>query len=97
MADEVKLNNGNVKILQIIQLMAQFLLLPLLWLIYQMYLDVNSMKIQLARLEGRIEAHQTASDIAIRSTADRVRLETEIEHLKGLIEKHRSKSTYDKN
>jgi hypothetical protein len=95
MADEVRIN-GRASVLQIITVVAQFLLLPLLWLIYQMYLDVNVMKIQLARLEGRIESHQAASDLALRSTADKVRLEAEIENLKAMVDKHRAKSTYDR-
>jgi hypothetical protein len=88
--------NGKANIIQIIQLLAQFLLLPLCWMIYQMYVDINTMKVQLARLEGRIESNQLATDLALRGAADKVRLESELEHLRGIVNQHREKSTYDK-
>lgn len=88
--------NGKKDLLQIIQVVAQFLILPLLWLIYQMYLDVGSMKVQMARLEGRIESHQVTSDRAERAAEERRALEGEVVRLRSELDSHREKSTYDR-
>ena len=96
MSDEVKINGGKANILQVIQLLAQFLLLPLLWLIYQISIDQGIMRLQIARMEGRIESHQVSSDMAIRVAAEKVALEAELAQLRAIIERHREKSTYDR-
>jgi hypothetical protein len=88
--------NGKKDIFQVIQIVAQFLILPLLWLIYQMYLDVGIMKVQMARLEGRIENHQVTSDRMERAAEERRALETEVVRLRGELDAHRGKSTYDR-
>jgi uncharacterized membrane protein len=88
--------NGKKDIFQIVQIVAQFLILPLLWLIYQMYLDVGMMKVQMARLEGRIENHQITSDRAERAAEERRALEGEVIRLRNELEAHREKSTYDR-
>ena len=95
MSDEVRVN-GKANVLQVIQLLAQFLLLPLLWLIYQIYIDQGIMRLQIARMEGRIESHQESSDMAIRDAAEKVALEAELAQLRAIIERHREKSTYDR-
>jgi hypothetical protein len=95
MSDEVRVN-GKANVLQVIQLLAQFLLLPLLWLIYQIYIDQGIMRLQIARMEGRIESHQVSSDMAIRVAAEKVALEAELAQLRAIIERHREKSTYDR-
>jgi hypothetical protein len=88
--------NGKKDIFQVIQIVAQFLILPFLWLIYQMYLDVGVMKVQMARLEGRIENHQVASDRMERAAEERRALEGEVVRLRTDLESHRAKSTYDR-
>jgi hypothetical protein len=88
--------NGKRDLLQIVQVVAQFLILPLLWLIYQMYLDVGLMKVQMARLEGRIESHQVTSDRTERAAEERRALESEVVRLRNELDSHREKSTYDK-
>jgi hypothetical protein len=95
MSDEVR-GNGKANVLQVIQLLAQFLLLPLLWLIYQIYIDQGIMRLQIARMEGRIESHQVSSDMATRVAAEKVALEAELAQLRAIIEHHREKSTYDR-
>jgi hypothetical protein len=86
--------NGNNKPqpLQILTAVAQFLLIPLLWLIYQMYLDIGFMKIQMAKLEGKFESHQEIAAIREKNKE----LERELEEVKSLVSNHRRKSTYDK-
>lgn len=84
--------NGKAQILQIISALAQFLLIPLLWLIYQMYLDIGIMKIQLAKLEGKFESHQEIATVKEKNKE----LERELEEVKSLVSNHRRKSTYDK-
>jgi hypothetical protein len=88
--------NGKTSLLQIVQVVAQFLILPLLWLIYQMYLDVGVMKVQMARLEGRIESHQITSDRSERAAEERRNLEAEMVRLRDELSAHREKSTYDR-
>jgi hypothetical protein len=53
------------------------------------------MRLQIARMEGRIESHQVSSDMAIRVAAEKVALEAEIAELKAMIDRHREKSSYD--
>jgi hypothetical protein len=95
MPDEVRVN-GKANVLQVIQLLAQFLLLPLLWLIYQIYLDQGIMRLQIARMESRIESHQVSSDMATRVAAEKVAMEAELAQLRAIIDRHREKSTYDR-
>jgi len=95
MPDDIRVN-GKANVLQVIQLLAQFLLLPLLWLIYQIYIDQGMMKLQIARMEGRIESHQVSSDVAIRFAAEKVAMEAEIAQLRAVVDRHREKSSYDR-
>jgi type III secretory pathway component EscU len=84
MTNDIRVN-GKAPVLQVITVVAQFLLLPLLWLIYQMYTDLGIMKLQMARVEVRLELQ-----------GQRDELEREIKELQETLSDHREKSTYDK-
>lgn len=84
MSNDIRVN-GKAPLLQVLTMVAQFLLVPLIWLIYQMYLDIGIMKIQMARVEVRLELQ-----------VQKTELEREVKELRETLSSHRDKSTYDK-
>lgn len=89
-------NGRHTTPIQIISLVMQFLVIPALWLIWSMTMDISGMKVQMARLEGRLESHQSQTEREMITTMERKRLEQEIAELKDMIAAHRNKSTYDR-
>jgi TolA-binding protein len=57
-----------------------------------MYLDVGVMKVQLAKLEGKLESHQEFTQLESQNRS----LRDELDHVKTMVSEHRRKSTYDK-
>ena len=79
---------NNTKFIDTAKLVLQFLIIPVLYLLWNMAGDVTGLKERLVRVETTISAHQASTKASDTMIAEVVRLQVQISNLEREVERN---------